>query len=124
MKRLRIDAWLAVCTTVFAGPASAAEVNLKFAHFYPPVNHHTGEMVPAWAKRIAEQSKGRIEITQYPSGQLLKAPETFDGLRNGVADIGMVVPGLTPGRFPEISLADLPFTFRTATGASRAMMER
>jgi TRAP-type C4-dicarboxylate transport system substrate-binding protein len=113
----------AICAALTAPTAYAAEFELKLAHPLPPVHHHFRDLVPEWSKRISTQSKDRASITQYPSGQLLKAPETFDGLRAGVADIAFVVPSFTPGRFPVLSIAELPFLFRTADSGSKALMD-
>lgn len=114
---------IATCLMLNATLASAVDYNLKFAHFYPLANHYARDTVPDWTGRIERATNGRVTITQYPSGQLLKPAETYDGVRSGVADIGMVVPGLTPGRFPESALVDLPFAFHSAAAASRAVME-
>jgi len=101
----------------------AAEFELKFAHPLPPVHFHFRDLVPEWGKRIETQSNGKIKITLYPSAQLLKVPEAYDGIRSGVAEIGMVITGATPGRFPVMSIVELPFMFRTAASGSRAMMD-
>lgn len=119
----RRTAFVALCAAFAATSAHAAEFELKLTHPLPPVHFHFRDLVPDWAKRIETQSGGRIKITQYPSAQLLKVPETYDGIRSGVADIGMVIAGATPGRFPVMSIVELPFMFRTAASGSRAMME-
>jgi len=49
--------------------------------------------------------------------------EIFDGVRAGVADLGWSMPGATPGRFPVMSLMELPFIFTRADQASRVLME-
>lgn len=112
----------ALCLTLVGG-ARAAEFELKFAHPLPATHFHFRDIAPAWAKRIESQSKDRIKITFYPSAQLLKVPEAYDGIRSGVAEIGMVIAGATPGRFPVMSIVELPFMFRTAASGSRAMMD-
>src|SRR5687767_2442743 len=89
-----------ICALLAAPRAISADYELKFTHPLPPVHHHFRDLVPEWAKRIETQSNGRIKTTLYPSAQLLKVPETYDGIRSGVADIGMVITGATPGRFP------------------------
>lgn len=118
---------LVTSVIVIAGSLSqaayAADYELKLANFLPPKHPFTSQIVPEWSARIEEQSGGRIKITQYSSGQLLKVRETFDGVVNGVADIGFVMPGSTPGRFPILSIAELPFMYETAAAGSKAVME-
>ncbi len=104
-------------------PASAAEFELKLAHFVPPAHILHSQLWPDMIKRIEEQSNGRIKITMYPAGQLLKINEIYDGVQNGVADMGYVLFGATPGRFPSVSVAELPFLFPNAEVGSRAIMK-
>lgn len=82
--------------------------------------HHTGVMAP-WAKMIEEQSGGRLKVTIYPGGTLGKPADHFDLVKNGIADMGFAAPGYTPGRFPLITVTELPLLFKTAKGGSQAV---
>ncbi|MFN3936366.1 MAG: TRAP transporter substrate-binding protein [Gemmobacter sp.] len=104
-------------------PAAAAEVTLRLAHYLPPMHNMAANVLPNWAERIKEQSGGRIEIEIFPAGQLLQVDEIFDGVQAGVADIGWSMPGATPGRFPVMSVLELPFVFSDARTASQVLME-
>lgn len=119
----RIPLLAAVLAILFAAPAGAAEYDLKLAHYLPPTHNMAANVLPEWAHRIEEQSGGRIHIELYPAGQLLKINEIYDGVRSGVADIGWGLPAINAGRFPRLSTVGLPFLFRTAEGASRALMD-
>lgn len=112
---------LATASTI-AVPALAAEYNLKLAHFMPPTHNQAENVLPEWARRIEEQSDGRIHIELYPAGQLLKITDIFEGVRSGVADLGYSVPSATTGRFPLTSLLELPYMFDSAEEASKAAM--
>ena len=78
-------------------------------------------MVP-WAKMLEEKSGGRLKVTIYPGSTLGKAPDHFDMVKNGIADLGFTTPGYTPGRFPLISVTELPLLFKTSKGGSLAVM--
>ncbi len=104
-------------------PSAAADFELKFAHFVPPAHILHSTLWPDMIKRIEEQSNGRIKITMYPAGQLLKINEIYDGVQNGVADMGYVLFGATPGRFPSVSVAEMPFLFPNAEVGSGAIMK-
>jgi len=121
----RLGALAAVATVAagLAAPAAAVDKELKLAHFVPPAHILHSTLWPDMIKRIEAASSGRLKVTIYPSGQLLKINETYDGLRNGVADIGYVLFGATPGRFPAVSVAELPFLFPDAKVGSRAIMQ-
>jgi TRAP-type transport system periplasmic protein len=95
-----------------AGAADKA-VTLKLAHFVPPkfilFRPNTGGGMDEWMKAIEKESNGSINFKVYPAQQLGKAADHFDMAKNGIADITMATPGYTPGRFPIISLAEVPF---------------
>lgn len=104
-------------------PSQAAEVTLRLAHYLPPMHNMAANVLPGWAERIREQSGGRIEIEIFPAGQLLQVDEIFDGVAAGVADLGWSMPGVSPGRFPVMSVLELPFLFADAESGSQVVME-
>lgn len=106
-----------------AHTAFAAEVDLSLAHWVPATHPLQTLGIEPWAKSIEEESNGRIHITIYPAQQLGKAKDHYDMARDGIADIGFVNPGYTPGRFPIMSAAELPFQFANAKGGVRALTE-
>lgn len=109
---------------IFAGPASAQDVNLKLHHFLPPQANVPKLVLEKWAGDVTEQSGGRIGVTIYPSMQLGgKPPELMDQAIDGVADIVWTVVGYTPGRFPSTEVFELPFMMTDARAASRAYWE-
>jgi TRAP-type C4-dicarboxylate transport system substrate-binding protein len=112
---------LAVAGTSFA-PLAAQDrpIELKFASWVGPAHgHHTAVLVP-WAKMIEDRSGGRLKVVLFPGGTLGKAADHADMIRNGIADMGFISPGYTPGRFPLVSVAELPLLFKTGKGASLA----
>ena len=78
----------------------------------------------AWAKEIEKRSNGQVEITVYPGGTLTKAPQVYDGVVNGISDIGMSCFAYTRGRFPLLEGLDLPVGYpdgKTATKIATAI---
>src|SRR5690554_2152207 len=115
---------LFVGALAFSGIAHGKEVHeLRLAHYLPPMHNMAAKVLPEWAERIEKASDGRLKITIYPAGQLLAVNEIFDGVRGGVADIGWSMPGATSGRFPAMSIMELPFIFKRAEHASQVVME-
>ena len=43
-------------------------------------------------------------------------------VKDGIADMGFTSPGYTPGRFPLVSVAELPLLFKSGKGGSLAVM--
>jgi len=111
------------CVRLLSGSATAQDkpIELKFSSWVSTVHgHHTGVMAP-WTKMIEEKSGGRLKVTIYPGGTLGKPADHFDLVQNGIADLGFVAPGYTPGRFPLISVTELPLLVKTSKGGSQAV---
>jgi TRAP-type C4-dicarboxylate transport system substrate-binding protein len=68
-------------TTVLAQP-----IKLKFAHNYPPPTA-LGKTFTNWAQKIMKDTNGRVEITVYGAGSLIKPEEFCDATISGVTDM-------------------------------------
>src|SRR6266545_7452827 len=109
-------------TWLGSGAALAQDkpIELKFASWVGIAHgHHTGVMVP-WAKMLEEKSGGRLKVVIYPGATLGKPADHYDLVVNGIADLAFTSPGYTPGRFPLISVTELPMLFKSGKGASQA----
>ena len=87
--------------------APAETIELSYSNFFPPTHFHSilGE---EWAKEIEARTDGQVKITYYPAGSLTPAPKVYDGVVEGISDIGMSVLAYSMGRFPASELIDLP----------------
>ena len=86
--------------TRFAG-AQTPQVVLKLHHFLAPTSNAQVRFLTPWARKVEKDSGGRIRIDLYPNMHLGgTAPQLYDQVRDGVADIVWTLPGLTPARFP------------------------
>lgn len=89
-------------------PAPPAEViKMTSACYLPPV-HRFSAMQEEFGKEIERRTNGRVEVTFYPGGSLLKAPKMHEGIIQGIADIGFCHTGYSRGRFPVTSVFELP----------------
>lgn len=105
-----------------AGPAHAETAVLRFSHFVPTTHRiHAG--VEMWAKAVEEASGGEIDVQIFPAQQLGKARDHYDMVEQGIADVAWVVPGYQPGRFPVISVSEIPFMYPNADEGSKAFDE-
>ncbi len=97
-------------------------VELSYSIFFPPahIQCKTGE---EWAREVESRSGGRIKITTYPGGSLTKAPQCYEGVVNGISDIGMSCFAYTRGRFPLLEGLDLPLGYPNGVTASRLATE-
>ena len=85
-------------------------VTLRWASFVSPKSTNNAESVPNWIKAVEEASEGTLKIEHYPGGTLGKGPvQQLAMVESGVTDIAEVVVAYSPGRFPELSVFELPF---------------
>ena len=108
-------------TTSFAAQAADEQVELKFAHWVPAKHALATLGIIPWAKSIEAASNGSIKVSIFPSQQLGKAPDHYDMVRDGIADMAFVNPGYQAGRFPIFGAAELPFMFQKPGPASAAV---
>ena len=97
--------------------AQAKPIELSYANFFPPT-HIQAELGASWAKEIEKRTNGKVKITYYPGGALLKGPKIYDGVRKGIADIGMSVFGYSRGVFPAMEAMDLPMGYPSGMAAT------
>jgi TRAP-type C4-dicarboxylate transport system substrate-binding protein len=105
-----------------AGPAAGGPIELSYSIFFPP-SHIQAETAEAWAREIEDRTNGRVKITMYAGGTLTPAPQVYDGVVNGISDIGMSCFAYTPGRFPLLEGLDLPLGYPSGTVATRVATE-
>ncbi|HEY7383226.1 MAG TPA: TRAP transporter substrate-binding protein [Beijerinckiaceae bacterium] len=107
------------------GYAQAPQVTLKLHHLLPPVANVPVHFLVPWAKKVEQESHGRIRIEIYPAMQLGGAPpQLYDQARDGVVDLVWTVLGYTAGRFPRSEVIENPFiSHRTALVNSLAIQE-
>ena len=65
----------------------AKTIELRLAHMFP-VTAPASKYIESWAEKIAKDSDGQLKIRIFPSNTLIIAPEMFDGVVKGAADIG------------------------------------
>lgn len=104
------------------GPVSAEPINLTYSIFFPPTH---GQCLAAmsWAKEIEKRTNGQVTIQIFPTGTLTKPQQCYDGVVNGISDIGMSVFAYTRGRFPVMEALDLPLGYPSGLVATRMANE-
>ncbi len=109
-----------------SGTGEQEVIELSYSVFFPPT-HIQAQTAEAWAKAINERSGGKVEITVYPGGSLTKAPQVYEGVVNGISDIGMSCYAYTRGRFPLLEALDLPVGYpdgMTATKTANVIIQK
>ena len=98
---------VALCVVVLLPAAVLADpIKLKLGHF---ANDNTVIVYKAWAEAVNAAANGTIQVDVFPNGALGRnLAQQAQLIDSGVEDIGFVVPGITPGRFPDNVVLELP----------------
>ncbi|MFA5078790.1 MAG: TRAP transporter substrate-binding protein [Dehalococcoidia bacterium] len=91
---------------------------LTYSVFFPPV-HYNSILAQKFADEVNARTNGRVKITVFTGGTLTKAPQVYDGVVNGLSDMGMSVVSYTMGRFPAAELVELPHGYLNGYVATR-----
>ncbi|MSP98458.1 MAG: TRAP transporter substrate-binding protein [Betaproteobacteria bacterium] len=101
---------------------SAKPIELKVSLFVSADNTNA-RLVVQLAEEVTQRSGGQLTLRLYPGEQLGPTAEQFDLVRNGVADIALVMHGTMPGRFPLTEIATLPFVVPNPISGTAALLE-
>jgi len=111
MKRMSLFFLIAIIATAFLGVGAslvqAEPVKLTYSCFFPPT-HIQSQLADAWCKEVQKRTNGQVQISYYPGQTLTKAPQCYDGVVEGLSDIGFSILQYTPGRFPLMDVINLP----------------
>ncbi|WP_159608955.1 TRAP transporter substrate-binding protein [Hydrogenophaga sp. PBL-H3] len=108
-----------MCVAAAVAAPAFAQVTLN-TNLWLPQTHVTaaGIILPLCAD-INTVTSGRVKCNVLPKA-VVAAPQTFDAIKDGVADLALIVEGYTPGRFQLAKVAEFPFLGDTAEATSVA----
>ena len=128
-RRFALAAVLLAFAALLSGCSGKKEekpFEFSYSIFFP-ASHLQARTAADWAGEVETRTKGRVKITLYPGETLTKAPQVYEGVVNGVSDIGMSVFAYTRGRFPLLEGLDLPVGYPdglTATKIANALVKK
>lgn len=102
-----------------AGDANNKE--LIVSHFLPDKHPIQTNILESFLKELEEKTAGEITYDMYSAGALGEPDSQYDMAVTGTADIALSVHGFTPGRFPLVSIVELPFLAETAGDSSELL---
>lgn len=91
--------------------AYAAEFTLKYANNLP-ASHPMNVQAQAMAKRINQQSKGRIDFQVYPNNQLGSDSDMLSQIRSGAIDYFTLSPLILGTLVPAAQISGIGFAFK------------
>jgi len=98
--------------------ADASVIRLDFSSILP-AHDRLAIMLEDWCRDLEKRTMGQVKIAYYPGGILTPAPQTFDSVITGIADIGFAPMGVTPGRFPLSEVMEQPLGINSAVMMTR-----
>jgi TRAP-type transport system periplasmic protein len=106
---------------VFGGiaPATAGgPVKLTYSCFFPPT-HIQSKLAEAWCKEVEKRTGGKVVVEYFPGQTLTKAKQVYDGVVQGMSDIGFCLFAYNRGRFPLMEVVDLPLGYKSGKAATK-----
>ncbi len=110
---------VAVLVVIMASSAPAE--TLRIGTFVPEQSVGVQLVLKPWIEAVKGDLGEAITIREFWGGSLGRNPVAqLDLVKNGVLDVAWVTPGYTPGVFPQIQIAELPYLAENAWEGSIA----
>lgn len=107
LKRRAVVA-LAALTAAFGAATASAQTVLRYSNWLPEGYPTRTRILEPWMAEVQRVTQGRVKIESAPK-VIGTVTGQYDVVRDGLADIVLVVPGWTPTRFELTELFELPF---------------
>ena len=108
----------ALVLSSFSTAHAADAVTLTYSNFFP-ATHIQSKLADAWCKEVEKRTGGKVKVEYYPGQTLTKAKVCYDGVVQGLSDVGFSVLGYTRGRFPLMEVVDLPLGYTSGVQATK-----
>lgn len=93
--------------TTAPATSSAPIYTLKFASYHAATTEEA-MFCQAYINDLQTRTNGRVKVDFFPGGSLLTAQNMYDGIQNGIADIGAGSLDYTIGKMPQTQMGLLP----------------
>jgi len=100
-----------------AGFAQEKAISIKVSNWFP-VGAGQDKLLKDWGTDLEKRTNGKVKVSYYAAGTLIPAPQSYDGVVKGIADVTQHVAGYTVGRFPLMELIDLPLGYPSGVVAT------
>ncbi len=98
------------------------QITLRYA-FFAPATTFPAKQMEKWKEELETRTNGKVKVELFHGGTLLTDKNMYDGVRDGVAEIGLSCTTYEPGRFPLMAVADLPSGFTNSKVASQVVFD-
>jgi TRAP-type C4-dicarboxylate transport system substrate-binding protein len=118
MKRITFFTFLAMSITALFAFNATAKTQMTYANFFPP-QHGQSKLAESWCQEVEKRTNGEVSFKYYPSSTLLNPGTMYDGVVNGIADVGFTVLAYSRGRFTVAAGIDLPLGYTSGVQATK-----
>jgi TRAP-type C4-dicarboxylate transport system substrate-binding protein len=87
--------------------APAKTYKFTYNNFFPPT-HNNSLLAEMWMAEINKRTNGAVGFNYLPGASITAPAAVYDGVVNGISDIGFSVVSYTIGRFPASELIEYP----------------
>lgn len=108
IKSRRVMGLGALCGALFAMSGASAQTVLRYSNFIPPGHVLRTQVFEPWMADVERVTAGRVKVEMLPKVVGTVAGQ-HDAVRDGLADVAVVVPSYTPGKFDLTEIAEVPF---------------
>jgi len=106
----------------WAATGAPAAVTLTYSNFFPPT-HVQSKLAEEWCREVEKRTGGAVTVQYFPGQTLTKADQVYDGVVNGISDVGQALFAYTRGRFPVMEVVDLPLGYPSGKAATAVVNE-
>ncbi|MCP4023295.1 MAG: TRAP transporter substrate-binding protein [Desulfobacteraceae bacterium] len=118
--KLFIGISLIIGIMFFSSTVQAKAIKLTYSNFFPPT-HIQSKLAQGWCDEVEKRTDSKVVVEYYPGQSLTKSKQVYDGVVNGVSDIGMALFAYTRGRFPVMEAVDLPLGYKSGVTATKVV---
>jgi TRAP-type C4-dicarboxylate transport system substrate-binding protein len=119
MQRKALSLGALVCALAMPAAEARAQLTLNVTSWVPHSHHLVAGVTMPFCKDVEAATQARVKCNLLPKS-VVAAPQTFDAVREGLADLSFTVHGYTPGRFALTDVAEFPFLGDTSEAVSIA----
>jgi TRAP-type C4-dicarboxylate transport system substrate-binding protein len=109
----KILALAAAALLSLASADASAQVVLRFSNWLPTTHGLYPAVWQKWQSDVERVTEGRVKVQFLPK-VVGTVPTQLDVVRDGLADVGYIIQGYSPGRFTLQGVAELPFLGNSA----------
>ena len=87
---------------------ASADTTLRYSNWLPATHPFNTRVIQPWIDDVARVTDGRVTIDVLPK-VVGSVPAQFDVVRDGLADVALIINGYSTGRFRAGEIVELPF---------------